>query len=189
MAWDELVIRGVRVVVGDVPADEWSGALKRIAAAYEDRFQRKPTVAEILASFESVLVAGESMLEDGGSLRGCRLELVNATFVDPPIDAGAYEAAYIDAKKGSYYSVERRADSTEMVRVRRLELIERTLEIDYEVIAEDDDAIAQSDARRLVRIALLDVFLDRTYSGEADAIRWRDLGTGVIEVTDYARRT
>jgi hypothetical protein len=187
MAWDEFHARGVRGMSGDKPLDEWSAALKRVAAAYEEQFQRKPTVAEILQTFETALLSlGERELEDGASLRGCRLELVGGTFVDPPIDAAEYEAAYTEVKKERYYVVERREDGEEVVRVPRLELIDRTLEIDYEIL---DDSLDEPDARRLVRIALLDVFLDRTYAGEADLIRWCELDSGTIETTDYARRT
>lgn len=188
MAWEELEVRGVRVVTGDKPLDEWSAALRRVRAHYEEQFQRRPTIAEVLQSFQTVLASiGERELEDGAAMQGCRLELVGAgTLADPPIDAHGYEAAYSDRKKGGYYMIERREDGETVVRVPRLELRERTLEIDYEIVG---DGIDDTDARRLVRIALLDVYLDRTYSGEADQIRWREIDSGEIETTDYARRT
>lgn len=186
MAWEEFESRGVRGMTGDKPVDEWSAALGRVRAAYEERFQRRPTVAEVLHSFQSALFGGgERELEDGGALRGCRLELVGGSFVDPPIDASGFEAAYTDRKRG-YYLIERREDGEEVVRVPRLELRQRTLEIDYEIV---DGTIDAQDARRLVRIALLDIYLDRTYSGEADQIRWREVDSGSIETTDYARRS
>lgn len=187
MSWEEFEARGVRGMTGDKPLDEWSAALRRIRAHYEEQFQRRPTLAEILQSFQTTLVAiGERELEDGAAMRGCRLELVGAgPLEDPPIDASGYEAVYTDRAKGGYYLIERREDGETVVRVRRLELRDRTLEIDYEIVG---DGLDDEDARRLVRIALLDVYLDRTYSGEADQIRWRELGSHDTETTEYARR-
>ncbi|NHZ94452.1 hypothetical protein [Massilia sp. CCM 8734] len=55
MAWDDGDFFGEHIMAGDKPADEFGLCLKRICAAYEDRFERKPTVAELLYSFSIVL--------------------------------------------------------------------------------------------------------------------------------------
>ena len=51
MAWEQGEFCGKPIVVGDKPIDEFNLCLKKIAAEYTDRYERKPTVAEILYSF------------------------------------------------------------------------------------------------------------------------------------------
>jgi hypothetical protein len=57
VAWDDFDTGDASGITGDKPLDEFGLALERIAAAYVDRFERKPSVAELLHAFETVLGA------------------------------------------------------------------------------------------------------------------------------------
>jgi hypothetical protein len=57
MAWDKFVRNGVEGFSGDKPIDEIALALKKVTKAYEERFSRKPTVAEILHALETIIGA------------------------------------------------------------------------------------------------------------------------------------
>jgi len=163
--------------------DAWIAAIRQFRLDFEQAHGRRPAIEDLLASFEAALLqVGPRELDDGEELAGRKVALVDAARA---LDASDYEAAYADRTDGGYFVIERRADLVEGVRVRRLELRERTLEIDYEVMDGDLD---DEGARRLVRVALLDVFLDKTYAGEADTIRWCDLEDDEVEVLAYSHR-
>lgn len=55
MAWESGKFGDVVVTTGDKPLDEFSLALSKIAGAYLDRFDRKPSIAELLYAFDLVL--------------------------------------------------------------------------------------------------------------------------------------
>lgn len=57
MAWDKSEFCGESVIVGDKPMDELGLALTRISTAYFYRYYRKPTVAEVLAAFNSAMLS------------------------------------------------------------------------------------------------------------------------------------
>ena len=57
MAWEDFERDGVSGMTGDKPVDEMALALRRIVNAYEERFSRKPTTAEILYALEQVIGA------------------------------------------------------------------------------------------------------------------------------------
>lgn len=71
MAWEDFNHNGRSGITGDKPIDEISLALKRIARAYEDRYDRKPTLVEVLYALEVVLSATPAdFLADPDSVRG-----------------------------------------------------------------------------------------------------------------------
>ena len=60
MAWDDFEKNGVTGITGDKPVDEMALAIERITAAYEDRFDRKPTTTELIYTFETVVTSNAS---------------------------------------------------------------------------------------------------------------------------------
>lgn len=54
MAWDDSIYRGEQVMVGDKPMDEIALTRQQLAIVYLERYDRKPTVAEILHAFSLV---------------------------------------------------------------------------------------------------------------------------------------
>ena len=60
MAWDDFEKDGDTGTTGDKPIDEMAFAIERITAAYEDRFDRKPTTTELVYAFETVLTSNAS---------------------------------------------------------------------------------------------------------------------------------
>ncbi len=60
MAWDRGEFCGQSIVIGDKVIDEFSLALMKISAEYVDRYDRKPTVAEVMYAFRIVLQSNSS---------------------------------------------------------------------------------------------------------------------------------
>ncbi len=57
MAWEDFDRYGRQGMTGDKPIDELALTLARIAAAYESRFDRKPTIDEVIHALEIVVDA------------------------------------------------------------------------------------------------------------------------------------
>jgi hypothetical protein len=57
MAWDDSEFCGYDIVSGDKPLDQLSIALKKISLEYMERFERKPTVAEVLYAVKIVMIS------------------------------------------------------------------------------------------------------------------------------------
>ncbi len=55
MAWEETKRHGETVMTGDKPVDEMAFTLKKLVRAYEDRWERKPSLQEIIYTFELVI--------------------------------------------------------------------------------------------------------------------------------------
>jgi len=55
VAWEQFDRRGRKGMSGDKPIDEMSLALRRIAVAYEERYERKPSLDEIMHALDVVL--------------------------------------------------------------------------------------------------------------------------------------
>ena len=76
MAWENSDFCGYDVVTGDKPMDEFSLCLTKIAKHYEERFERKPLLAELLYAFEIVVIANASdVFSDPGMINNMRIEL------------------------------------------------------------------------------------------------------------------
>ena len=76
MAWEEAAFCGQNVTYGDKPMDEISLALRKTSVDYMERYGRKPTVAEILAVFNVVLVANSyDYVSDPDSLRRAHISI------------------------------------------------------------------------------------------------------------------
>jgi hypothetical protein len=61
MAWEKAVRQGQTLNTGDKPVDELALTLKKLALIYQDRYDRKPLLAEILYALEVVLLADPNL--------------------------------------------------------------------------------------------------------------------------------
>ena len=177
MAWDDYERNGRRLMSGDDPIDELSLALRRIVDAYERQFSRYPYVDEILLSLERTIVASpDRFVEDPAGMEDARFVCVRPD-VKPRqrIDFTAYEGYYADEPRPGHYGIERRGVKKEVIKVPRLEIKDRRLELDYEVL---DPTIEDDSALRLIKRALLREFSDSYYAKLADEIVFRNLASG-----------
>ena len=55
MAWEETKRQGKIIMTGDKPVDEIAFTIKRLVKIYEDRWDRKPLLQEILYALEVVI--------------------------------------------------------------------------------------------------------------------------------------
>src|SRR5262245_42963000 len=130
MAWDDFELHGHKGYTGDKPMDEFVGALQRITIAYEERFSRKPTLAEFVYQFEQALRShGVS-----GHVVGSLLNSVPQN-TRQPIEFVNYEGAYSDLTDPGFHLIQRRKTATtkavEVVRIGRLEVVDQTLQCHY----------------------------------------------------------
>jgi hypothetical protein len=76
MAWDNGEFCGYEIVSGDKPIDQLSIALNKISLDYIDRFERKPSTAEILYAFKIVMLSnGPELLSDPDLIDGVVIKL------------------------------------------------------------------------------------------------------------------
>ncbi|SNS96645.1 hypothetical protein SAMN06265795_110105 [Noviherbaspirillum humi] len=180
MAWETFEWNGIKGVSGDIPIDLFATTLKQIADAYEERFSRKPTKAEIMYALEAVLAPlparyisdfenpiPESLNKDSSDEQG-RL-----------LDTDRYEGIYTDVSIPGYHAVmERRSDGgvnvVEAIRVITLEVRDSILICDYEI----NKNLTDEDARLLITTALLQKFYANDYKNEAASIRFSNKQTG-----------
>lgn len=78
MAWEDSSFFGYDVITGDAPMDEISISLKKIAHEYNERFDRNPTVAEILYAFNIVMISSDNeTIKDPENLQNMIIKLEN----------------------------------------------------------------------------------------------------------------
>jgi hypothetical protein len=76
MAWDNDKFYGQDVLTGDKPIDELSLSFQKIKTDYEERFQRKPTVAELLYAINIVMKADpERFFSDPDSIHHATIKI------------------------------------------------------------------------------------------------------------------
>jgi hypothetical protein len=178
MAWEEFERNGVKGITGDQPIDELALALNEIASHYEDRFSRKPTITEILWAMETVLgsnptryVCDPEGLEYGDII-------VNRDYSPKQdyeyVDVNEYEAS-AGADPPGYIFVSQRASQknnqteVDVIKITKLDLQERTLQIEYEILTPD---ISAKMAQTLISKVVLDEFYDGDFDSEADNINF-----------------
>jgi hypothetical protein len=174
MAWDDFERDGKRLMSGDDPLDELVVALEKIAKAYQGHFMRYPYVDELLYSLERVIGANpDKFVEDPAGMEDAEIRCTR-----PPvaprrrIDFRAYEGYYAEV---GHHGIEERNGKREVIRVPVLEVVERRLEIEYEILdPELDDELAI----KLIKRVLLLEFSDSYYDDKADEIRFRNLASG-----------
>ncbi len=76
MAWDDSEFSGYDIISGDKPLDQLSIALKKISLEYMERFERKPTVAEVLYAFKIAMISnGPDVFSDPQHIDDMIIEL------------------------------------------------------------------------------------------------------------------
>lgn len=186
MAWEEFEQDGIKGMTGDKPIDRFALALGDIAKAYEADLERKPTLAELLRAFETVLRAHpERYVSDTEGLSfGAVSVSRDVERARKHIDSGKYEGAFVDEPPPGSYLVQERADpQTEVIRVPTLEVQERTLEAPYEILA---DGLSDEQAQKLIQDALLGYFMNHYYDGQVDQIAFHNLKSDARATVPYA---
>ncbi|MFP4411716.1 hypothetical protein [Coleofasciculus sp.] len=194
MAWEEFERNGVKGISGDTPIDELDLALKRIVTAYEDRFSRKPTVSELLYALETVVTTHPTRyVSDAEGLKFGEI-MVNRNYQQGGdyVDKTQYEAVYTEATVPGYYVVLRRNSdgqnqaNTEVIKIPTLELQDRTLICQYELLTDD---ITDQMAETLIVSVLLDEYCDRYYEDKADKIEFINVKSQARWTSSYVSAT
>lgn len=189
MAWEEFERDGSGGFTGDRPLDELAAALKAIARAYDERFGRKPTVAEVLYNLERLLSSiPERYVSDPEGLDGSRIS-INRKETQPmkPVDPAQFEGVY--AEDPPEYQVVRRdaqgeATDDVVIAVPTLDTRDRTLVAEYRRLSPDLD---ESTAEQLIIQKLLREFLIDRLGDKADTIAFHDLDSGTTHSVPYPR--
>jgi len=185
MAWEDFERNGVKGISGDRPIDEFAFALERITSAYEERYSRKPFVSELLYALETVV--GTTPTRYVSDPEGLRLGeiVVERDYELDDVDKTEYEAVYTEATWPGYHVVLQRGlngqsqAEVEVIKVPTLELRERTLVCEYNILTDD---INEQMARSLIVSVLLEDYCDGYYKDKADEIEF-------IKVKSNGQRT
>ena len=174
MAWEDFERNGVKGMSGDRPIDEFAFALQRITTAYEERFSRKPFVNELLYALETVV--GTSPTRYVSDPEGLSLgEIMVQRDYEDDDDQTEYEAVYTEATWPGYHVVLQRGlnrhsqAEVEVIKIPTLELRERTLVCEYNILTDD---ISEQRAHSLITNVLLDDYCDGYYQDKADKIQF-----------------
>jgi hypothetical protein len=179
LAWDEFEHSGHRGTSGDKPIDEAAAFLRKTSEHYLDRWQRKPTTAEVLYAMSAVLRSNAPRYvadppTAAGWAKGFALSTVEVAPETSIIDVHQYEGMY-GTRPAPHHRIERRSDEEMVIEIPVLEPIDGTLHVEYRIL---DDSLTEADVERLVRIALLQIYVDDYYKEEASQIRFHNLDTG-----------
>jgi hypothetical protein len=188
MAWEEFERDGTGGFTGDRPLDELAAALKAMGRAYDDRFGRKPTVAEVLYNLERLLCSVPARyVADPNGVIGATLS-IHRTEAQPmtAVDPVRFEGVYAEGPPGEYQVVRRDADGQAtddvVLAVPTLDPHDRVLVCEYRRIAPELD---DHSVRQLIIQTLLREFLVDSYREDADTIAFHDLSTGARHTMPY----
>jgi hypothetical protein len=186
MAWEEFERNGVKGITGDQPIDEFAIALEEIAKDYQERFFRKPTIAELMWAMETVLGSNPTRyVSDSEGLKYGEI-IVNRDYeaerihVDPTeyeASAGVDPPGYLFVSRRG--STEQNQAEVDVIKITTLELRERNLVCEYEILTDD---ISDKMAQTLIVTVLLGDFYDRYFQDKADKINF-------INVKSHAHHT
>ncbi len=158
-------------------------SLERISTAYENRFSRKPTVTEVLYALETVLTTHPTRYVS--DTEGLKLGEIMVKRNDYEyIDVNEYEASACADPPG-YIFVSQRAsqknDQTEVdvIKITKLDVQERTLQIEYEILTPD---ISVKMAQTLILKVVLDEFYDGDFHNKADNINFINVSSHGVNV-------
>ncbi|MFN7525309.1 MAG: hypothetical protein ACK5RD_19665, partial [Aphanizomenon sp.] len=153
MAWEEFERNGISGISGDKPIDELALALNKISAAYQDRFSRKPTITEIFYALETVIGSHPTRyVSDTEGLRSGSI-IFQRDFENEGdyVDITQYEGVYTELTIPGYYVVlqknsnENSNSKTEVIKIPTLEVRNRILSCEYEILINDiTDKIAET---------------------------------------------
>ena len=180
MAWEEFERNGISGISGDKPIDELALALNKISAAYQDRFSRKPTITEILYALETVIGSHPTRyVSDTEGLRSGSI-IFQRDFENEGdyVDITQYEGVYTELTIPGYYVVlqensnENSNSKTEVIKIPTLEVRNRILSCEYEILIND---ITDKIAETLILTVLLRDYMENFYKEEADTIEFKNL--------------
>jgi hypothetical protein len=164
MAWEQFEQNGAAGYTGDAPVDSFALALRDIAKAYQNRFDRKPTLAEVLYSLANVLRANPAAyLADPDGIDFASLNAAR----DPNkkdgivLDFTKWEAAYTDRTDPGYYVIfERKTPRVDAIKINKLEESGTTLLCEFETLA---PGISDKMVESLVIESLLKAYAQNHY--------------------------
>jgi hypothetical protein len=190
MAWEEFERNGLKGISGDKPIDELALALKRIVSVYEDRYSRKPTVLELIYALETVITSNPTRyVSDSNGLKlGEIIVHRNKEF----IDTTQYEAAYHEKTLPGYYVILRQSPNKqeqamlEAVKIPTLEVQERKLVCEYEILIDD---INDEMVKTLILTVLLKDYCDQYYEDQVDSIDLLNLRSNARWTIPYGSKT
>ncbi len=180
MAWHEFNQDGLRGMTGDDPLDEFALALKRIVRAYESRFSRKPTMAELTHALKAVVAANPAkFISDAAPLEQTGAAPPSSPSA-APVDPALYEGVFADKPLPAHHLVQRKAPGgrknfVTVINVPTLEVQGRTLECEFETLADD---LGDADVQMLVIHCLLKEYYEDDFRAQADDIEFHNRKTG-----------
>ncbi len=188
MAWEEFERNGVKGLTGDQPIDELALALAKIVSHYQDRFARKPTITELVWAMETVLASNPNCyVSDPEGLKYGDI-IVKRDYSKEGdydyVDVSEYEASagadppgYIFvSRRGSQYNNQTEVD---VIKITKLDLRERNLICEYEILTEEMDVKM---AETIILKVVLDEFYDGDFHGKADNIHFINVKSHVVNL-------
>lgn len=190
MAWEDFEKDGIKGFTGDKPFDEFAIALAKIATAYEERFDRKPIMMELMYALERILQSNaKNYISDPENFK-----LFNVTnhnnFMTTlnEINPIEYEGAFADRPDPGYHVIYRKAvnnknqPEVDVIKIPVLDVQNRTLVCKYEILANE---ITDEQARNLVLSVILEEFADNYYKDVADEIEFINTKSGFNTKVSY----
>jgi hypothetical protein len=192
MAWQEFSHDQFDCYTGDIPWDEFSLALSRIAAEYQDRYGRKPRIIELLYALQ-IAISSQNVfdLTENESIT-LEYNIVNLSNQSSNGTTQSktrsnleviynFEGAYTDLTDPGYYLIFRTSkliiNSTEedCIKISRLEVDKDILMCDFEILVDD---INNHEVHLLIRKYLLQKFSDNYYQDKASIIKFTNIISG-----------
>lgn len=160
-------------MVGDKPMDRFYLCLKNLADDYADRFDRKPTVAEVLYAMNlSIQCHGDAFFSDPESVPNLLIAINNSSKKTIASYDG-YEAAYVQTDDAEHYVVE--GPNGDVVMFPRFDIEGDILYCDFKRI---DPDLSAGDVKGLVFVTILGTYLRRSYVGKVNTVEFTDLDSG-----------
>jgi hypothetical protein len=181
MAWEDFNRNGIKGVSGDKPIDEMSLALKRIVNTYENRYERKPSITELVYALETVIISNPTayVSDSNGLLLG---EIIINRKVEL-VDTTEYDAVFTDETTPGYHLINKRVPTEKnVIKIPYLEVKDNVLVCHYEILIND---ITDKMVETLILSVLLHDYCDQYYEDKADSIYFLNIITNTQSVIAY----
>ena len=189
MAWDEFERDGKKGYSGDAPLDEFAIALKKIAQKYEGRFDRKPTVDEILYSLSKVLgVSAAQYVSDpaGVDFSSLNVRRDAGSREEVVLDLSQWEAAYTDRENPGYFLIfERKNPKLNHIKVDAIDKPAESVKCTFDILT---PGISDKMAEMLIVGALLKEFLKDYYTEKCSQVVFTNRKTGRSWTVPYHQK-
>ncbi|MCK5896417.1 MAG: hypothetical protein KAG20_06400 [Cocleimonas sp.] len=181
MAWEDFNRNGIEGISGDKPIDEMSLALKRIVTAYENRYERKPNMTEIVYALETVITANPSAYVSDS--RGLSLGEIIINRKTELVDITEYEAFFTDETTPGYHLINKLVPTEQpVINISYLEVKDNVLACHYKILAHD---ITDKIVETLILSVLLHDYCDQYYEDKAGSIQFVNTVTKTQWVIAY----